>query len=193
MVKFVSIALVCIFACSAMAEKITDEKAFLKKIAMSSEEQTLKKVEYDGAYVKIAYPNGDVAANKGVCTDVVIRAYRANGYDLQKLVHEDRKAHSQKTDTNIDHRRVRNLMEFFKRHGEVLPVTKNAADFQPGEIVTWNVGAKKNLPHIGIVSEKKSLGGKRHLITHNIGNGPQTEDMLFDYEMTGHFKFVPKS
>lgn len=120
-------------------------------------------IEYDGTYFSISYPNGDVPSNKGVCTDVVIRAYRKIGIDLQKEVHEDMKRNFSaypkkwgllKTDTNIDHRRVPNLRTFFKRKGTVLKVTKNGLDYKPGDIVTWNLG--EGLTHIGIVINEKT-------------------------------------
>lgn len=137
-------------------------------------------IEYDPAYFSIEYPNGDIPKNKGVCTDVIIRSYRILGIDLQKEVHEDmianfsaypnlKKWGMTKTDTNIDHRRVPNLEVFFERKGEKLPLTQNPNDYKTGEIVTWMINDK--LPHIGIVTNKKSKDGKRNLIVHNVGNG----------------------
>jgi uncharacterized protein YijF (DUF1287 family) len=159
-------------------------------------------IDYDPAYISIKYPNGDVPKNKGVCTDVVIRAYRKLGIDLQKEVHEDMKANfSQyanlkkwgmtKTDTNIDHRRVPNLEAYFERKGIKLAVTENANDYKTGEIVTWMINGK--LPHIGIITNKKSADGKRNLIVHNVGYGQVLEDCLFSYEIVGHFKYVKKN
>lgn len=156
-------------------------------------------IDYDPAYISIKYPNGDVPKNKGVCTDVVIRAYRKLGIDLQKEVHEDMKANFSsypnlkkwgmtKTDTNIDHRRVPNLEVFFERKGIKLPVSENANDYKTGEIVTWMINEK--LPHIGIITNKKSADGKRNLIVHNVGYGQVLEDCLFSYEIVGHFKYV---
>ena len=155
-------------------------------------------VTYDGRYIAIAYPNGDVPANIGVCTDVMIRAYRSLGIDLQKLVHEDIKAHFSaypskriwglsKPDKNIDHRRVPNLMAFFKRQGTEKPVTDSGSDYDVGDIVTWMLPG--NLPHIGIVTSKRSGDGQRPLIVHNIGAGPALDDMLFEYEITGHYRY----
>ena len=138
-------------------------------------------------------------ANIGVCTDVVIRSYRALGHDLQELVHKDMKANFKlypknwglkRTDTNIDHRRVPNLQKFFERHGTVLNKSKNASDYKPGDLVTWVVG--RNLPHIGIVVSKRSWDSKRPLVVHNIGAGPKMEDVLFEYPITGHYRFAPK-
>ena len=161
--------------------------------------QTQEDVKYDGRYFTIPYPNGDVPAHLGVCTDVIIRAYRSQGIDLQKLVHEDMKAHFElypklwqlkRTDTNIDHRRVPNLQIFFKRFGESLPVTKDGTDYKPGDLVTWNLRSDGgSLPHIGIVTDKFSPDGTRPLIVHNIGAGPKLEDMMFDYKITGHYRY----
>lgn len=155
-------------------------------------------VQYDPSYIGIKYPNGDVPKNKGVCTDVVIRAYRKLGIDLQKEVHEDLKANFslypnlkkwglKKPDTNIDHRRVPNLEVFFTRKGKKQEVTDNPNDYKTGEIVTWMINGK--LPHIGIVTHKKSADGKRPLLVHNVGGGQVLEDCLFSYEIVGHFKF----
>ena len=162
--------------------------------------QTDDGVSYNGAYFSIPYPGGDVPAQYGVCTDVIVRAYRAIGIDLQKLVHEDMKAHFglypklwglTRTDTNIDHRRVPNLQVFFKRHGQSLPVTQNGTDYKPGDMVTWNLrGDGGSLPHIGIVTDKMSADGQRPLIAHNIGAGPVVADMLFDYKITGHYRYA---
>ncbi|MBJ6369305.1 DUF1287 domain-containing protein [Snuella sedimenti] len=155
---------------------------------------TNQQVIYDPSYFSIDYPNGDVPENKGVCTDVVIRAYRKIGIDLQKGVHEDMKANFdlypkiwglKTTDKNIDHRRVPNLMVFFKRKGIEKPITKNPADYLPGDIVCWNLGGA--VTHIGIVVDKKSKDGKRNLIVHNIGNGQVLEDCLFDFKIIGHY------
>lgn len=155
-------------------------------------------IDYDPAYFSIPYPNGDVPKNKGVCTDVIIRSYRKLGIDLQKEVHEDmiekfskypnlEKWEMTKTDTNIDHRRVPNLEVFFERKGQKLPITKNPKDYKTGEIVTWMINDK--LPHIGIITNKKSTDGKRNLIVHNVGNGQVLEDCLFEYKIVGHYKY----
>lgn len=162
----------------------------------SALELTHDKVTYDPSYFSIAYPNGDVPADKGVCTDVVIRAYRKLGTDLQKEVHEDMKANFEKypktwglkaTDINIDHRRVPNLMKFFERRGTVKPITQNANDYQPGDIVCWNLGGSTT--HIGIVVHKKSADNKRYLIVHNIGAGQVLEDCLFNFTIIGHYSY----
>ncbi|PVX50020.1 hypothetical protein C7377_1666 [Balneicella halophila] len=169
---------------------------FYKQLADSAFVLTQQKVQYDPNYFKITYPNGDIPENKGVCTDVIIRAYRKVGVDLQKEVHTDMKTHFGKypkiwglkgTDTNIDHRRVPNHMTFFSRFGEVLEITNNANDYKPGDIVCWNLGG--GITHIGIVSSKKSLKNKSPLIIHNIGAGQVLQDCLFDYKIIGHYKY----
>lgn len=161
--------------------------------------QTNQIVIYNPTYFKIPYPNGDIPAKFGVCTDVVIRAYRQLGIDLQQEVHLDIKANFAiypakrmwnqiKPDTNIDHRRVPNLQTFFTRKGKKLKVTEKAEDYQPGDLVTWMLGNK--LPHIGIVVDKKSEDGQRFLIVHNVGAGPQLEDVLFAYPISGHYRYA---
>lgn len=150
---------------------------------------------YDPAYVVLPYPGGDVPQDRGVCTDVVIRALRAEGLDLQKSVHEDMRGHFdlypkqwglRRPDRNIDHRRVPNLQAFFKRKGFSLPVSKDAADYQPGDLVTCTV--PPNLPHVMIVSDKKTAAGVP-LVIHNIGSGAREEDVLFTYPLTGHYRW----
>jgi uncharacterized protein YijF (DUF1287 family) len=167
---------------------------FFVQLADSAFTLTKQRVYYDPSYVQIAYPNGDVPANTGVCTDVIIRAYRKLGIDLQKKVHEDMKANFDKypkkwglkqPDKNIDHRRVPNLMVFFSKHGTVKKISQNPSDYQPGDIVCWDLNGK-GLTHIGIVSGKKSEDGKRYLIIHNIGAGQVLEDCLFNYTIIGH-------
>ncbi len=152
-------------------------------------------VSYDPEYRKLDYPNGDVPQETGVCTDVVIRAFRKMGFDLQKLVHEDMAANFKKypaqwglkkPDKNIDHRRVPNLQTYFKRQGWDLPITDKASDYLPGDIVTWFLSGN-SVPHIGIVSDKSSLLGTP-LIIHNIGGGTQEHDCLFRYKITGHYR-----
>jgi len=166
----------------------------------AAHERTRHRVVYTPAYVKLAYPGGDVPADTGVCTDVVIRSYRKLGIDLQKRVHEDMRGAFAKypnnwglkrPDRNIDHRRVPNLRRYFERQGASLPVTKRASAYKPGDLVTWMVGARGNLPHIGIVTDKKTGRGVP-LIVHNIGAGPQLEDILFRYRITGHYRYFPK-
>ncbi len=185
-----------LFAASAVAAPFDETR-----LITAGEAQTAYTKSYDGAYISIPYPNGDVPKETGVCTDVVIRAYRKLGVDLQQLVHEDMKKNFslypkqwglKKTDTNIDHRRVPNLQTFFTRHGKSLAVTDNGADYKPGDIVTWDLSyPKRPLPHIGIVTDKKSADGKRYLIVHNIGRGAEVEDTLFEYHITGHYRYEP--
>ncbi len=186
-------ALICFLPCLAFAQ---DKTSALITAAI---QQTKADVSYDGSYFRIKYPNGDVPAHLGVCTDVVIRAYRELGIDLQVLVHEDMKSHFglypklwglDKTDTNIDHRRVPNLQVFFKRFGAELPVTKKPEDYKPGDLVTWNLrNDGGSLPHIGIVTNQKSSATNNPLVVHNIGAGPVLEDMLFTYKITGHYRY----
>lgn len=176
------------------------QTSFYNRLADAALELTKQKVQYDPAYVRIGYPNGDVAADKGVCTDVIIRAYRKLGIDLQKEVHEDMSANFEKypkrwgltgPDKNIDHRRVPNLMTFFTRNGTVKTKSKNPADYQPGDIVCWDLGG--GITHIGIVAGKKTEDGARHLIVHNIGSGQVLEDCLFSfYKIIGHYIYEKK-
>ena len=155
-----------------------------------------KTITYDPTYFILPYPNGDVPSDKGVCTDVVIRAYRKVGIDLQKEVHEDMKKNFskypktwklKKPDTNIDHRRVPNLAVFFSKFGKVKSIETNPSLYIPGDIVTWVLPG--NLTHIGIVVNKKSADRKRFLIVHNIGSGQVVEDVLFKYTITGHYQY----
>ena len=152
---------------------------------------------YDGSYRVLAYPGGDVPVERGVCTDVVVRAFRAaRAVDLQKLVHEDMRAAFSaypsrrrwglsRPDANIDHRRVPNLAVYFQRAGYAVPVSTDAAAYLPGDLVTWDLGG--GIPHIGIVSGRNSSNGMP-LIIHNIGSGAREEDLLFRYAITGHFR-----
>ena len=164
-------------------------------------ERTSHQVTYDGTYYSIDYPNGDIPANVGVCTDVIIRAYRKVGIDLQVMVHEDMSENFKLypsrriwgltgPDRNIDHRRVPNLQVYFERFGDSLEVTADVNDYLPGDLVTWMLPG--NIPHIGIVIDRRSSDGNRPLIAHNIGAGPKIEDMLFDYEITGHYRYTGK-
>lgn len=179
-------------------KKIINPKKFQEKLSNAALSIIDSEVVYTPDYISIKYPNGDVPVKTGVCTDVIIRAYRKLGIDLQKEVHEDMKAYFElypnlkkwglkTTDTNIDHRRVPNLEVFFSRKGTKLAVTKNPSDYKTGEIVTWIINNK--LPHIGIVTHIKSKDGKRNLIVHNIGDGQVLEDCLFSYTIVGHFQY----
>jgi uncharacterized protein YijF (DUF1287 family) len=150
---------------------------------------------YDPSYQQIAYPMGDVATERGVCSDVVIRAFRAVGIDLQEELHRDMKRHFtaypknwglSAPDSNIDHRRVPNLATWFMRQGYAAKISSNAATYQPGDVVAWVLGSGR--PHIGIVSDRRSGDGARPLVIHNIGWGAREEDVLFEYRITGHFR-----
>lgn len=172
------------------------QEIITKNLSDAALELTKQKVTYDPSYFSISYPNGDVPKDKGVCTDVVIRAYRKLGIDLQKEVHEDMKENFKeypkvwglkKTDKNIDHRRVPNLMTFFKRKKSTKSVTRKASDYKPGDIVSWSLGG--GLTHIGIVVNKKSKDKKRFMIVHNIGSGQVLEDCLFNYKIIGHYRY----
>jgi len=169
---------------------------FYHQLADSALELTKQYVVYDPNYYSIDYPNGDVPGDRGVCTDVIIRAYRKLGIDLQKEVHEDMKSNFNAypniwglthPDKNIDHRRVPNLMIFFERHGTVKAISENAEDYLLGDIVCWNLGG--NITHIGLVANKKSNDGNRYLIVHNIGGGQVLADCLFDFEIIGHYSY----
>ncbi len=185
-----------IFIFLLTASSVFGQSDFYKELADSTLTLTEQHVEYDPSYFRLDYPNGDVPSNKGVCTDVIIRAYRKLGIDLQKEVHEDMKANFGKypknwglsqPDKNIDHRRVPNLMTFFEIHGTTLSITQTPADYKPGDIVCWNLGG--GITHIGIVSNKKAENGERPLIIHNIGRGQVLEDMLFDFKIIGHYRY----
>ena len=175
----------------------TTSNQILKDLVKAAVERTTHTVVYDGSYRKIAYPNGDVPDHTGVCTDLIIRIYRDVGIDLQQKVHEDMSRHFSaypklwglsKPDFNIDHRRVPNLRTFFHRRGAELDVGSDPKRYQPGDLVTWMLIG--NLPHIGMVINRLSSDGKRYLIVHNIGNGPEIEDFLFKAQITGHYRYT---
>jgi uncharacterized protein YijF (DUF1287 family) len=174
------------------------KQEFLQRLSAAAIERTHHAVRYDPAYVRIPYPGGDVPSDTGVCTDEVIRAYRELAIDLQKEVHEDVEANFSAypnhwrwvlahSDSNIDHRRVPNLMVFFGRKGEKLSITTQGADYTPGDLVTWDLGG--GVPHIGMVVNRKSSLSGRHMVVHNIGQGPRMEDVLFDSKITGHYRY----
>ena len=186
------IALLCI-----VVHVVNAQSVFHKQLADSALTLTNDKVSYDPSSFTIKYPNGDIPSDKGVCTDVVLRAYSKLGIDLQKEIHEDMSAHFSLypkiwglsgTDKNIDHRRVPNLMTFFGRKGGALPITKKPEDYLEGDIVCWNLGGA--ITHIGIVANKKSHNN-RPLIIHNIGAGQALEDCLFRYKIIGHYRYQP--
>lgn len=187
-----------IFAKTTATPKIVEiQSDEIKKMLASAVEQTTLTKNYDPVYTVIAYPNGDIPIEKGVCTDVVIRAFRKAGVDLQKEVHEDMAANFdaypkkwglKSPDTNIDHRRVPNLQTFFERRGKSLPVTTRAEDYKPGDVVSWDLDGK-GMTHIGLVSNFYNETTRRYSIIHNIGAGAQIEDVLFDWKITGHFRY----
>ncbi|NLH57682.1 MAG: DUF1287 domain-containing protein [Rikenellaceae bacterium] len=187
----VSMLLFCSFAVQEQ-----DKQSFGSMLSDAAIELTKIRVIYDPNYYVLDYPNGDLPADRGVCTDVVVRAYRKLGIDLQKEVHEDMKANFHlypnnwglsKPDRNIDHRRVPNLMVYFSRYGRIKAITTNPEDYQPGDIVAWDLGG--GTTHIGIVISQKSHDGKRNLIVHNIGNGQEISDCLFEYSIIGHYQY----
>jgi uncharacterized protein YijF (DUF1287 family) len=170
---------------------------FVRQSLAAAVAQTSQPTRYDGTYRRIPYPGGDVPADVGVCTDVLIRAYRAAGVDLQQRVHEDmtrafaaypRAWGLASPDANIDHRRVPNLQVYFRRRGVQVAVTRDGRDYLPGDVVTWMLPG--NLPpHIGLVTDRRSTDGERPLMVHNIGRGPEIEDMLFGFPITGHYRY----
>lgn len=175
---------------------VSGQADFAQKVSEAALLLTRQKVVYDPSYYAMEYPNGDVPAGRGVCSDVIIRAYRQLGIDLQKEVHEDMLAHIEdypkiwglsRTDPNIDHRRVPNLMVYFTRYGKVIPITDDPGDYVPGDIVCWNLGGA--VTHIGIVVDRRSDDGKRMQVVHNIGAGQVLEDCLFDFRIIGHYRY----
>lgn len=185
----ITVLIICVLPVKA-------QMTFAGRLSSAAISLTKQEVLYDPSYYVLDYPGGDVPEGRGVCTDVVIRAYRKLGIDLQKEVHEDMMAFFHqypknwglsKPDKNIDHRRVPNLMTFFSRHGEIRSITNNADEYSPGDIVCWDLG--QGLTHIGIVVDKKSADGKRYLIVHNIGGGQVLADCLFTYKIIGHYLY----
>jgi uncharacterized protein YijF (DUF1287 family) len=167
-----------------------------RDLVSAARQQTMIRVTYDGTYQRIPYPMGDIPTDRGVCTDVVVRAYRAIGIDLQVLVHEDMRTSFSlypklwglgKPDTSIDHRRVPNLQKFLERAGAKLGSTRSGDSYLPGDLVTWMLPG--NLPHIGIVSDRRVEDTNRPYVIHNIGAGPKEEDMLFAHPITGHYRY----
>lgn len=168
----------------------------LKQLVESAIDQTRVTTGYDPSYVGIDYPGGDVPLETGVCSDVVVRAFRKAGIDLQKVIHDDmarawsvypRKWGASRPDPNIDHRRVLNLMIYFGRQGKTLPVTTDREDYLPGDIVTWDLSS--GVEHIGIVVNTWSESTKGYKIVHNIGAGARNEDVLLNWKITGHYRY----
>lgn len=187
-----------VVSATASPHMLADPNA--ERLAAAAMQRTEYKIRYDGSYHRLTYPNGDVPSDIGVCTDLVIRSYRVLNIDLQRLVHEDMIANFSEypsrriwgmdvADKNIDHRRVPNLRTFFARHGQALPVSSVWQDYKPGDLVTWTLAG--NLPHIGIVSSQVDAESGRPLIVHNIGAGPVLEDMIDNYFISGHYRFMP--
>lgn len=191
-----TLALALVNPISAVPPDLTAE-AFRTRLVAAAVERANHVVRYDPSYLAIPYPNGDVPQSIGVCTDEVIRSYRALDIDLQQQVHEDiLRAPSEyplrgKPDSNIDHRRVENLIVFFRRQGAALPITRIAEDYRPGDLVTWDLHDGRGRPqgHIGIVVDRKPFWHDRYMILHNIGEGPKIEDVLFNWKITGHFRY----
>lgn len=167
-----------------------------RAVVESAKAQTRITTSYDPSYVTIAYPGGDVPETTGACTDVVIRAFRAAGVDLQKAVHEDmarafsrypRRWGLSRPDTNIDHRRVPNLMVFFDRAGRTAPATTDTSAYLPGDVVAWDLGG--GVTHIGLVVDEADTATSRPLVVHNIGYGARKEDVLFEWRIIGHYRY----
>ena len=165
-----------------------------EKIVANALEQTIVTRIYDPAYVPLDYPMGDVPKDRGVCADVIIRAFRSAGVDLQKEIHEDMRRsyraypnlwNQPRPDPSIDHRRVANLMTWFQRNGRALPITQDPAYYRPGRVVAWKLTGGRL--HIGIVTGQTAPGSNRPLIVHNIGSGARLEDVLFTWEIIGHY------
>jgi uncharacterized protein YijF (DUF1287 family) len=188
-------ALVAVLAPGAAAADPASEEArsaLTRRLVAAALDRAKVKVRYDGAYVAIPYPGGDVPADTGVCADEIIRIYRAVGIDLQREVHEDmaqaRAAYPRRAarlDPNIDHRRVTNLRVFFGRRGEALPISPRGADYRPGDLVVWDLVAG----HIGMVVDRRDPSGARPLVLHNVGRGPMIEDALFSWPVIGHYRY----
>lgn len=167
----------------------------IQKVVDSAIEQTRYTFEYDPSYVKLDYPNGDVPRERGVCADVIVRAFRSAGVDLQKEVHEDMSRHfctypdkwgARKPDSNIDHRRVPNLMTLFERRAKFVPISRKSSDYFPGDVVAWELD--NHLLHIGLVTDAVAGGTQNYLVVHNIGAGAKIEDVLMSWKIIGHYR-----
>lgn len=184
---------------AAAAQNLTrqpvSDKPQIKLVVDSAIEQIGQTFEYDSSYAKLSYPNGDVPVERGVCADVVVRGFRKAGIDLQKEIHEDMSQHfdaypkkwgATKPDSNIDHRRVANLMTFFERRGKSVPITNLPSDYLPGDVVAWQLDT--HLLHIGLVTDARLEGMRNYLIVHNIGAGARIEDVLMSWKIIGHYR-----
>jgi uncharacterized protein YijF (DUF1287 family) len=167
----------------------------IKKLVDSAIEQTRQTFEYDPSYTKLDYPNGDVPVERGVCADVIVRAFRNAGMDLQKEVHEDMSRNfsayparwgARRPDKNIDHRRVANLMTLFERRSRSVPITRQTSDYVPGDVVAWELDNR--LLHIGLVTDAVAADTRNYLVVHNIGAGARLEDVLMDWKIIGHYR-----
>lgn len=167
----------------------------IKRVVDSAIEQTRHTVEYDASYTKLEYPNGDVPLERGVCADVIVRAFRNAGVDLQKEVHENMARHfsaypakwgARKPDSNIDHRRVPNLMTLFERRSRSVPITRKPSDYNPGDVVAWELD--NHLLHIGLVTDAVAGGTPNYLVVHNIGAGAKIENVLMAWKIIGHYR-----
>lgn len=196
----VGLVVFAVLAAAGQSARTDARVEFTRKLVAAAVARASVHVKYVPAYVRIPYPGGDVPADTGVCTDEIIRIYRAVGIDLQKEVHEDMARnfaaypqiwHRTSPDSNIDHRRVPNLIKFFERNGVALAKSQQARDYVPGDIVTWDLGGGQT--HIGMVVDRKAFFSGRYKVLHNIGRGPQIEDVLFDWKITGHFRFYGRS
>lgn len=211
-VMFASFGLASLLACShvgagaesarareAAAQNLTrqpiSDTPQIKQVVDSAIEQIGQTFEYDASYEKLGYPNGDVPVERGVCADVVVRGFRKAGVDLQKEVHEDMSGHfsaypkkwgAAKPDSNIDHRRVANLMTYFERQGKSVPISNAPSDYVPGDVVAWDLDT--HLLHIGIVTDARFKGMRNYLIVHNIGAGARIEDVLMSWKIIGHYR-----
>lgn len=182
-------------AAQNLSRQPISETPQIKQVVDSAIEQIGQTFEYDPSYEKIGYPNGDVPVERGVCADVVVRGFRNAGVDLQKEIHEDMLSHfaaypkkwgAAKPDSNIDHRRVANLMTFFERQGKSVPITNASSDYVPGDVVAWQLDS--HLLHIGIVTDARLQGMRNYLIVHNIGAGARIEDVLMSWKIIGHYR-----
>jgi len=191
------VLLFLVLAVTAFAQPESDR--FAERLSEAALSLTKQVVVYDPAYYAIAYPGGDVPSDRGVCSDVIIRSYRAMDIDLQKEVHEDMLAHFElypdiwglsRPDSNIDHRRVPNLMKYFERYGKEKLISSNADDYQSGDIVCWNLDGA--VTHIGIIVNRKSDDGLRPMVVHNIGGGQVLEDCLFEFRIIAHYIYQGK-
>jgi uncharacterized protein len=178
-----------------LTRKPASDNPHITRVVASAIEQTQYTFSYDASYVKLDYPGGDVPRDRGVCADVIVRAFRSAGVDLQKEVHEDMAKNfgtypdrwgARRPDTNIDHRRVPNLMTFFERLGKSVPITKRAADYLPGDVVAWELD--NGLLHIGIVSDAVAAQPQTYLVVHNIGAGAKIEDVVLSWKIIGHYR-----